>query len=130
MDNIAIKATERSPQISFDFNLNKFRIVGESYPENIREFYGDLVGRLETHLLSLDKTEIQFDFELVYFNSSSAKIFMHILDLLNGLGEKGHRVIINWYFDADDDNMEALGQDFGEDLEYTEFNIIKKTNHG
>lgn len=129
MDNIVIQATERSPKISFDFHLNKFRIAGESYPENIREFYGHLVSQLEAHLLSLDKTVIQFDFELVYFNSSSAKIFMHILDFLNELGQKGHQVIVNWYFDVDDDNMQVMGEEFGEDLAHIEFNIIKKSNN-
>ena len=35
-------------------------------------------------------------------------------------------VTVNWIYDAEDDNMEELGEDFGEDLEDATFNMVVK----
>ena len=117
MENVKTPATERSPELEFDFAANKFAIRGESYPENVNDFYGDVIGNLEEHFGAQDNAEIQFDFELIYFNSSSAKILMTLFDLLDAAADAGNKVTINWHFAEDDDNMEELGEEFAEDLE-------------
>ena len=34
-----IEATPRTPAVSFDFGSNRLTIKGESYPEDVTEFY-------------------------------------------------------------------------------------------
>ena len=125
MENIKIDATERSPEIDFNFETNRFMIKGESYPEDVTAFYGPIIGQFDEYLDGLDNAEIAFDFELVYFNSSSAKILMGLFDTLDEVAEKGNKVVVSWAFEEDDDNMEELGEEFGEDLENAEF-VLKK----
>jgi hypothetical protein len=125
MDNIKIDATERSPEINFDFSSNTFAITGESYPENISELYGPIIKALETHLEEQKGANITFNFELIYFNSSSAKVLMGLFDILDSAAED-NQVVINWHFEEDDDNMEELGEEFGEDLENAKFNMVPK----
>lgn len=43
--------------------------------------------------------------------------------MLEQVVENGVSVIINWYFDLDDDMMEEMGEDFFEDFEYVIFNL-------
>lgn len=126
MENLHIEATERSPEIDFDFGGNVFAIRGESYPEDVPAFYGPVINSLQSHLDGLDDADVTFNLELVYFNSTSAKIFMGLFETLEETAEKGNRVVINWHFEEDDDNMEELGQEFSEDLEHAEFNMIAK----
>ena len=126
MENLHIEATERSPEIDFDFGGNVFAIRGESYPEDVPAFYGPVINRLQSHLDGLDDADVTFNLKLVYFNSTSAKIFMGLFETLEETAEKGNRVVINWHFEEDDDNMEELGQEFSEDLEHAEFNMIAK----
>ena len=126
MENLTIEATERSPEIDFDFKNNIFSLQGESYPEDISEFYGPGSEPLEEHLNNCKGQEITFNFELIYFNSSSAKILMGLFDLLDETAENENSVTVNWYFVEDDDNMEELGEEFGEDLEHAVFNLITK----
>ena len=123
MDNIKIEATDRSPEIDFDFGQNAFAIRGESYPEDVASFFGPVIGQLEEHLSSLDGGEVRFDFELIYFNSSSAKVLMGLFDNLDETAGGGVSVTINWYYDEEDDTMEELGQEFAEDLENATFNL-------
>jgi hypothetical protein len=126
MNNIQIEATERSPEIDFNFAENNFVMRGESYPEDVSEFYGEIIKQFNEYLTELESAEITFTFELIYFNSSTAKVLMGLFDQLDEIAEQGNKVIINWCFEADDDNMEELGEEFGEDLEHAEFNLVPR----
>lgn len=123
MDNIKIEGTDRSPEIDFDFSGNKFSIRGESYPEDVTAFYGEIIQNLEKHLSDMDGGEVEFNFELIYFNSSTAKVLMGLFDTLEETAEEGVSVSVNWYYDEEDDTMEELGEEFAEDLEAATFNM-------
>ncbi|MBF0158834.1 MAG: DUF1987 domain-containing protein [Magnetococcales bacterium] len=123
MDNIRMGRTDRTPEIDFDFTRNNFSIRGESYPEDVPTFFGPLLSALATHLKAMDQGNVEFNFELIYFNSTSAKVVMHLLELLEETAENGVSVTINWCFAADDDNMQELGEEFGEDIKVAKFNI-------
>ncbi|CCQ74848.1 DUF1987 domain-containing protein [Magnetospira sp. QH-2] len=125
MENIKIEATDRSPEIDFDFANNKFNLRGESYPEDVTAFYGPVVAKLEEHLGNQDGAAIAFNFELIYFNSSSAKILMGLFDLLDDTADDGNEVTITWAYEEEDDNMQELGEEFGEDLENAKF-VLKE----
>ena len=126
MDYIKIDATERTPEIHFDFNNGFFSIKNESYPEDIAGFYGQLMEQLSTWLKNQNGTNIVFTFELIYFNSSTAKVLIDLFDILDTSAQNNH-VTVNWIYDAEDDNMEELGKDFGEDLNTATFNMVLKT---
>lgn len=123
MDTISIAATERSPQVVFNFDAGTFLIKGESYPEDVTDFYGTTLKALEAYLEELDGSTVNFTFELIYFNSSSAKILMSLFDMLEECAEEGNTVNVEWIYEADDDNMEELGEEFGEDLEAANFKM-------
>jgi len=126
MNNIKVEATERSPEIDFNYAENNFAIRGESYPEDVSEFFGEIMKQFYEYIDDLADTEITFTFELIYFNSSTAKVLMGLFDRLDELAEEGNKVIINWCYEEDDDNMEELGEEFGEDLEHAKFNLVPK----
>lgn len=116
-----IAATERSPAIRFDYAQNDFLVAGESYPEDVNSFFGPLMETMETHLADLSDAAVKFVFELQYFNSSSAKVIMRLFDALEACAEAGNDVTVIWRHDIDDDNMQELGEEFGEDLEAATF---------
>ena len=81
MDNINIEAGERSPKIACDWEKGTMEVIGESYPENVTEFYGPVLSAMENHLNSNKNKKFLCAFELLYFNSSSAKVLMRIFDM-------------------------------------------------
>lgn len=123
MQKLEIKATDRSPEVSLDFDNHHLIIKGESYPEDVTTFYRPVFEALDTYLESLGGGSCRVDFELIYFNSSSAKAIMNLLEKLDEAAENGSSISIHWFFDAEDDTMQELGEEFGEDLSHAGFQV-------
>jgi hypothetical protein len=125
MQNLDIPASARTPAISFDFTQNHLKLAGESYPEDVTEFYHPVFAALDAYLATLGNGGCRFDFELIYLNSSSAKAVMMLMDKLDAAAAKGAKVDVYWFYDAEDDTMQELGEEFGEDLENAKFHLEK-----
>jgi len=124
-DKLDIEATSRTPAVVFDFANNHLKLAGESYPEDVTEFYRPVFDALDAYLRKLDKGSCRFDFELIYLNSSSAKAVMMLMDKLEAAAKKGAAVDVYWFYDKEDDTMQELGEEFGEDLETAKFHLEK-----
>ncbi|MCB2101689.1 MAG: DUF1987 domain-containing protein [Rhodobacterales bacterium] len=127
MDTVKIQGSERTPEVDFDFGSNVFVLSGESYPEDVTAFFGPIIEKLEAHLEAQSGAEIRFDFELVYFNSSTAKVLMGLFDTLDAAAESGNDVTVTWIYASDDDNIQELGEEFAEDLEHARF-VLKEVD--
>ena len=127
MENIQLEATERTPKVTCNWETGELELIGESYPENVTEFYGPILKDLESYLDSDEGITITCNFELLYFNSSSAKVLMRIFDMFEEAAEeKNHDISVNWRVDEEDDNMKELGEEFAEDIETINFEVITK----
>jgi SiaC family regulatory phosphoprotein len=126
-EKLDIEPTSRTPAVAFDFVNNRLKIAGESYPEDVTEFYGPVFTALDGYLGKLGKGSCRFDFELIYLNSSSAKAVMMLMDKLEAAAKKGASVEVYWFYDKEDDTMQELGEEFGEDLENATFHLEKMT---
>lgn len=106
-----------------DEENNYLLLSGESFPENIMNFYGTLLTWLDSYLAT-DFTVFTFDCRLVYFNSSTSKLLMNILGAMNDAAARGKKVIVNWHSSKENDVIIECGEEFGEDFGDMEFNII------
>lgn len=127
MDSLEIAATDRSPAVSFDFGSHRLTISGESYPEDVSAFYHPIFEALDTYLADLGDGSCRFDFKLIYFNSSSAKAIMMLMEKLDEAAKNGSSIEVYWHFDEEDDTMQELGEELGEDLEHVTFHLEKMT---
>jgi len=125
IEKLDIEATPRTPAVAFDFANHHLKISGESYPEDVTEFYGPVFIALDNYLKKIGKNKCRFDFELIYLNSSSAKAIMMVMDKLEDAAKNGATVEVYWYYDHEDDTMQELGEEFGEDLESAKFHLEK-----
>jgi hypothetical protein len=124
-ENLIIPATARTPAVSFDFGAHHLKLIGESYPEDVTDFYNPVFAALDRYLTELGKGKCRFDFELIYLNSSSAKAIMMLMDKLDAAAASGANIDVFWFYDAEDDNMQELGEEFGEDLTCAAFHLEK-----
>jgi hypothetical protein len=124
MENLVIAATERSPEVEFDFEAGTLSLTGESYPEDASAVFGPIFAALEKFLDQAAGREIRFDFRLIYFNSSSAKALMNMFQLLDKAATRGVTIVVNWFYAPDDETMQEFGEDFSEDLEHVTFNLV------
>jgi hypothetical protein len=125
MQKIDIPATNRTPAVAFDFDVGHLKLIGESYPEDVTTFYNPLFDVLKSWLSDGSISKCRFEFELIYFNSSSAKAIMMIMELLDSAAEAGKSVDVYWFHDPEDETMEELGEEFGEDLKHAKFTLEK-----
>jgi SiaC family regulatory phosphoprotein len=125
MQNFEVPATARTPSVMFDFGQNHLKLIGESYPEDVTEFYNPVFAAIDAYLAGLGKGKCRFDFELIYLNSSSAKAIMMLMDKLEAAAANGASVDVFWYYDQEDDTMQELGEEFGEDLTNAAFHLEK-----
>jgi len=123
MEPLKMAATQRSPDVDFDFDAGRFRMRGEIFPEDASAFFGPILERMEAYARSVRDADVTFDFQLHYFNSSSAKGLMNMFRLLEEAAENGNRVRINWYYYEDDDTIFEAGEDFAEDLQHATFSM-------
>ncbi|NJM17196.1 MAG: DUF1987 domain-containing protein [Bacteroidales bacterium] len=122
MNKLIIEDTEFTPGIHFDPDNKKFEIFGVSRPENVLGFYQKPLDYLHkyvevgfSHLVTkYTSDEIEIWFKMVYFNSSSSKSFLQILDVFKEIEDKGMKVKIKWCYDEGDDQMLEDGEDLQE----------------
>ncbi|GAB6189907.1 DUF1987 domain-containing protein [Marinitoga arctica] len=126
MEKLIIKPTKSTPEIIFDPEKNIFSIKGESYPENSFDFYSPVFEWLENYFNNLDtETQVIFNFDISYLNTSSTKSIMFILDILEDAYENKKNVKINWYYDEDNEFSYEIAENFMEDLNVP-FLLIRK----
>ena len=132
MENLAIKSTTNTPGIECDLTYNQITIEGESRPENVRAFYAPLftwIDEYENEMLAQSSSEISkminLNLKLEYFNSSSLKIFMEVIDRLKKIADTSGKLhlSINWYHQEDDEDILDSGKEV-EKMVGIKFNFI------
>ncbi|MCE2518164.1 MAG: DUF1987 domain-containing protein [Alphaproteobacteria bacterium] len=116
-------ATSRTPAVLLDPAKGVFSLVGESYPEDITGFYGPIRVALDEALRNLSGP-LKVDLKLVYFNSSSARVLMELMDQMDEYAQSGTNIQVSWYCDPDDDITREFAEDISEDLSAVKFEII------
>ncbi len=117
-----IRKTHLSPEIKFDPRKGRLSISGMSSPDNSMAVYQPLIKILNA--IKATRGGIKADFKLSMFNTSSAKCIFDILKRLKALEDQGLRIVINWHYEEEDEDMLECGEDF-QDLLDGQFNFIQ-----
>jgi len=103
-----IEGTRTTPFVHFE--PGKIEIKGRSIPEDSFEFYNPVLHAVDEYFKSGDaRTEIHFHLE--YINSGSKKFITNILGNCNKHFLNGRNIVIQWFYDSDDESMQELGID-------------------
>ena len=124
MENLKLEATKYTPEITLDPN-GTVTLVGKSYPENTFEFYAPVMEWLEKYFETSAANTTTINMEIIYFNSSSSKLFFDFFDLLEENAENS-KIEINWIYDEENESAEEAGEDFIEDFEDLNIKLVTK----
>ncbi|MEA2105977.1 MAG: DUF1987 domain-containing protein [Bacteroidota bacterium] len=111
MESISIEGTPKTPAVSFNAETGVIEIKGRSIPENSIEFYRPLVEWLEEYSKDPQKLTT-VNIQLEYFNTSSSKCILDVFKKLESIKKARNDVIINWYYEEDDEDMLEAGEDY------------------
>ncbi len=120
LDKIEIPENIDTPYVLLDPTTGTCKITGKSYPEDITAFYMHIVDWFEEYVFSGEK-DLTLDMKLTYFNSASQKIYTEIFEKL--MDNKKFKVLINWYYAEDDDEILENGKIY-QNLTELDFNFI------
>ena len=111
METINVEASPKTPSIMFDAGQGILQIKGRSIPENSVEFYRPMMEWLEKYMNAPHK-ETNVNIQLEYFNTSSSKCILDIFKKLEAIHKKGNNIVINWFYEEDDEDMQEAGEDY------------------
>ncbi len=122
MDNLFIEGTKQTPEVKFEANTGILEIKGRSIPENTFEFFNPVLLWLEEYSKApVEKTIVKVNLE--YFNTSSSKYILEIFKRVKTVFTDGHNVLVEWYYEEDDEEMMETGEDY-EDVSGLPFELI------
>jgi hypothetical protein len=111
MESLLIEGTAKTPTVKFDPNVGLIEIKGRSIPENSIEFYKPMVDWLERYAQE-PKSSTKVNIQLEYFNTSSSKCILDVFKKLEEIHKLKNEVLINWYYEEDDEDMLEAGEDY------------------
>lgn len=124
MENLEIKETKYTPKIFLD-TVGVIKMQGKSYPENTFEFYAPVMSWVKEYFETCVKDKTIIELEITYFNSSSSKLLFDFFDLIEEYNES-NKIEINWIFDKENESAQEAGEDFIEDFETLNINLVGK----
>lgn len=117
MNTLTVSPTKITPAVFLDPDSHRIEFKGESFPENSFEFYKPIIQWVQEYFQTSDDGAVcTVIFKISYLNTSSTKIFLMILDILEEAYSRGRKIEISWCYDQDDIMSKELGEDFSEGL--------------
>lgn len=119
MNSLVIEQTDSTPEISF-LEKGELKISGRSLPEDVHKFYDPLINWVK----NLVTTKVKLDLKLEYLNTSSTKKLLNLLIALDD-NQFVNEIVVNWYYEFDDLEMEDLGEIYQDEMKRIKFHFIE-----
>ena len=110
MDTLYIKASDQTPEVKLNHNNGVISLEGRSLPDNPFEFYQPIFEWAEEFFNSDEvPLDLKFDFKLEYYNTASSKQIAKLFKLMEE-SPSSENITIRWFYYEDDDDMLEAGQ--------------------
>ncbi len=111
MEKLYIKSTELTSQVTLDPTTGKIEFVGISIPEDSYEFFTPILTWIDEYIdNTCEQTLVVFNVN--YCNTSSSMFISEILRRLRRIFKEQKTIRVEWYYMADDEDMQELGDNF------------------
>lgn len=109
LENINIAGNQNKPSVKFNAETGELLLEGRSILENTIRFFDPLVDWLNDYIQNPAELTA-FHIKLEYFNTSTSKYLLSMVDKLAEFYAGGKEVLIYWYYG--DEDMLELGEDY------------------
>lgn len=115
-----IQQQQNKPYIHLDEDNCVLTIKGASYPDHAGDFYEPILKHIQECLPKIKQNKVTINLAMTLMNSVSEKCIFQIVKTLTEVTE----LVINWYYEADDEGMEDEGYMWESLLTDIKFNMI------
>ena len=119
-----IKQKGNKPYVHLDEDNCILTISGASYPEHAEVFYGPILEHIKECLPKIKENRVTVNLAMTLMNSVSEKCIFDMVNLLTDVND----LIINWYYEDDDEDMEEEGKMWQSSLSDVKFNMYSVEN--
>ena len=116
LETLRVEGTDDNPEVVLDQGNGRFKISGMSLPEDASTFYNPIISWVSDYAQNPNDETI-FEFDMEYFNSSSARKLVEIIIELEHLVIIGKQVKVVWKFSSKDEIMEERGEEISSIVE-------------
>ena len=102
--------TEDEPEIILDKEKNIFQFTGSSMPEDPGKVFSPVLDWIKSYMQDPNPSTV-VEFKMDYFNSSTARFFVEILEKFEEMYDNGSAVKIIWFHFLDDVVILERGED-------------------
>jgi len=99
MKDLKIEKTKYTLDIDFESATGIMNMAGSSYPENAIDFYKPIINWIEG-FINEEKKPLTLNFRLNYLKYN-----------------EDNEVVVNWYYEEDDEDILETGEEMGEDMD-------------
>jgi hypothetical protein len=122
MKELKFSPTKNSPEILLSPD-GIIKISGRTIHENVAEFFAPVEAWVSEYIET--PADITYcDINLEYFNSASAKVFIHLFQKIIYVTLKNKKFVFNWYYEDGDEDILERGEYFASILDVP-INFIK-----
>lgn len=113
MNSLLIPSSFKTPEIHLDAQTGILKISGRVFPENPKEFFGSVINWITEYAKNPAETT-SLVLNLSYFNSSSNEYIFRCCKMVESIGDAGTSAVVVWEYEAEDEDMRQMGEDFKE----------------
>ena len=111
MDALTIKQQANTIGVILDKENKKFVFEGRSLPENTVKFFEPVMKWIDEYKKTpTDETLVDMNF--IYFNTSSAKLILEVLQEFDSIKQHGKKVKITWHYMEEDYDIKEAGEEY------------------
>lgn len=111
--DVHIHRSDETPEVIMNTTEGMIKYSGRSMPEDAKSFYLPLKEWLLKYAENpTPGTRVIFEYE--YFNTSSSKMIMEIIEAANKIGAKDKNFKAEWRYLEDDDDILEAGEEYEE----------------
>ena len=111
--NYIIEPTRNTPFVNLNPDAGIFELKGISSPENSLDFYNPIFEAVDQY----SSESLEVNMALEYFNTSSSKCIYQLFKSIKKLNTSGTKVVVNWIYDEEDEDMREVGEDYSDILD-------------
>ncbi|TAE73020.1 MAG: DUF1987 domain-containing protein [Bacteroidetes bacterium] len=125
MENLFIPETNRTPNVRLDSKNGTLEFSGHRcMPETSMIFFAPVNDWINKYIKTTTNKKTEIIFRLEYYNTSSSKSFIDIFKALEKLSIDGKQVILKWFYEEKDEDMEQNADDMKDSLRYIQVEKI------
>ena len=115
--------TTSTPSVLVDEEKGYMKLEGRCFHENISAFFKEINDWMDEYLTT-DFGLFTFDNAINYLNSSTTKLLYNMLLKMDSYASDDNKIVVNWITTEANEIMIECGEDFQEEMENLEFNLI------